>query len=84
MIPKIIHCIWLSGEKKDEVYETCISTWKKHMPEYEIIEWNLEKFPANSVPWVQDAVACKKWAYADRQHGIRDDIDPLQLRRDLS
>lgn len=64
MIPKIIHCIWLSGEKKDEVYETCISTWKKHMPEYEIIEWNLEKFPANSVPWVQDAVACKKWAYA--------------------
>lgn len=34
------------------------------MPEYEIIEWNLEKFPANSVPWVQDAVACKKWAYA--------------------
>lgn len=41
MIPKIIHCIWLSGEKKDEVYETCISTWKKHMPEYEIIEWNL-------------------------------------------
>ncbi len=34
------------------------------MPEYEIIEWNLENFPANSVPWVQDAVACKKWAYA--------------------
>lgn len=34
------------------------------MPEYEIMEWDLEKFPIDSVPWVQEAVACKKWAYA--------------------
>jgi len=64
MIPKIIHCIWLSGEEKPPFYRDCISTWKKYMPEYEIMEWDLSKISVDSVPWVKDAVACKKWAYA--------------------
>ena len=64
MIPKIIHCIWLSGEEKPKVYQDCIATWKKYMPDYEIIEWDMHKFPISSVKYVQQACKAKKWAYA--------------------
>lgn len=64
MIPKIIHCIWLSGDEKPRVYRDCIATWKEVMPEYEIKEWSKEDFPIETVPWVKTACDCKKWAYA--------------------
>ena len=42
MIPKIIHYIWLGGEK-DEIVQKAIHTWKKRAPEFRIIEWNALK-----------------------------------------
>lgn len=40
MIPKKIHYIWLGGRPKSKLTEVCINTWKRNLPEYEIIEWN--------------------------------------------
>ena len=40
MIPKKIHYIWLGGRKKSKLTEVCINSWKRHLPDYEIIEWN--------------------------------------------
>lgn len=66
MIPKIIHCIWLSGDAKNKVYQDCIKTWKKVMPDYEIKEWSIKNLPNEVLdfPFVKEAIKERKWAYA--------------------
>lgn len=43
MIEKKIHYIWF-GDKKTEKVLKCIESWKKFLPDYEIIEWNEKTF----------------------------------------
>lgn len=43
MIEKKIHYVWF-GNKKPEKVLNCINSWKKILPEYEIIEWNEKSF----------------------------------------
>lgn len=63
MIPKKIHYIWFGkGEKNDRV-KHCIESWKKYLPDYEIIEWNEENFDINYNDFTKQAYAYKKWAY---------------------
>lgn len=66
MIPKIIHCIWLSGDAKNKTYQECIETWKKVMPDYEIKEWSLKNLPKDVLEFtfVKEAIKERKWAYA--------------------
>lgn len=66
MIPKIIHCVWLSGEKKPDIYQKCLDSWHKIMPEYEIKEWSLNNLPKEILnhSFVSSAIQAKKWAYA--------------------
>jgi len=63
-IPKIIHCCWLSGEPIPTLYQQCIDSWKRHMPDYEIILWDTNRFQISSMKFVKQAVEAKKWAYA--------------------
>lgn len=42
MIPKKIHYVWIGDKKKPKFVLDCIDTWKKFLPDYEIIEWNNE------------------------------------------
>lgn len=62
MIPKIIHYCWFGGKKKPAVVQDCIKSWKKHLPDYEIIEWN-EKNVDLSHPFLSKAYLDKKWAF---------------------
>lgn len=62
MIKKIHYC-WFGGKKLPKDVKKCILTWKKMLPDYEIIEWNEEKFDVNSVPFVKQAYDNKKWAF---------------------
>lgn len=66
MIPKIIHCVWLSGDDKPEIYKRCINSWIEVMPEYEIKEWSLKNLPDEVLnhSFVSAAIQAKKWAYA--------------------
>lgn len=64
MIPKIIHYCWLSGEPLPANLQKCINSWKRMMPDYQIIKWDMKRFDINSVPLVRQAVAEKKWAFA--------------------
>ena len=32
MIPKLIHCVWLSGDDKPEIYKRCINSWIEKCP----------------------------------------------------
>jgi len=64
MIPKRIHYCWLSGDKYPSLVKRCIHSWKKVMPEYEFILWDLDRFDLEENIWVKDAVESKKFAFA--------------------
>lgn len=64
MIPKIIHYTWFSGDPFPEKIQMCIDTWKKHMPEYELVCWDAERLKEIDSVWVTEALAERKWAVA--------------------
>ena len=63
-IPKIIHYCWLSGDSYPELVQRCMRSWKKKLPDYEFMLWDANRFDIHSVPWVEQACAAKKWAFA--------------------
>ena len=63
MIPKKIHFIWVGGKEKPKDIQKCMKTWKKHLKDYEIIEWNESNFDIESHPFAKAAYEAKKWAY---------------------
>lgn len=64
MIPKIIHYCWLSKDPIPTEARECIKSWRKYMPGWEIKLWNTDNFDVNSIPFVAEAVAARKWAFA--------------------
>lgn len=64
MIPKIIHYCWLSGDMYPDKIKKCINSWKKIMPDYEIMIWDLSRFDINSIVWTKQAYEKKKYAFA--------------------
>lgn len=62
-IPKIIHYCWFGGKVKPKIVLDCIESWKRIMPNYEIIEWNENNFDVNSFPYTKKAYSEKKWAF---------------------
>lgn len=64
MIPKTIHYCWFSGEKKPKTIQKCIDSWSKVMPNYTIKCWDGNSFDFDSVQFVRDAMAAKKYAFA--------------------
>lgn len=63
MIPKKIHYVWVGGKEKPADIQRCMNTWKTHLQDYEIIEWNEKNFDIDSHPFTKSAYAAKKWAY---------------------
>ena len=64
MIPKKIHFCWLSGDEYPPLIKHCIETWRKVLPDYEIVLWDTKRFDVNSVQWVKDAFEARKYAFA--------------------
>ena len=64
IIPKIIHSFWFSGEEKPELYQKCIDSWKKILPDYEIVEWTKDNYDWHKHPFVERAIELKAWAFA--------------------
>lgn len=62
-IPKIIHLCWLSGDAFPEKIKNCIDSWKKVLPDYQLILWDKNRFDINSVPYVKEAFEAKKYAF---------------------
>ena len=91
MIPKIIHYVWMGRGEKPKKIQKCIKTWKKHLKDYEFIEWNEDNFDIKSNPYVAKAYEEKKWAFVsdyirmwaiDKFGGIYLDTD-VYIIRDL-
>ena len=62
MIPKKIHFLWMS-ETKDEAVERCLESWRHHLSDYEIVEWNKSNFPYEEFLFAREAFSKKKWAF---------------------
>lgn len=62
-IPKRIHYCWFGGNALPELAQKCIASWRKHCPDYEIIEWNESNFDINSCDYVREAYEARKWAF---------------------
>lgn len=64
MIPKIIHCCWFGENPLPRSVKRYMSTWRRYMPDYEIMIWTEKEFdPLSSVPYVQEAYKCSKFAF---------------------
>ncbi len=60
---KYIHYCWFGNQKLPKLAENCIKSWKKFLPDYEIIEWNESNVDLNECPFIKEAYANKKWAF---------------------
>ena len=63
MIPKKIHYIWFGRGPKNERVLHCIESWKRMLPDYEIVEWNEDNFDINYNEFTKKAYEEKKWAF---------------------
>lgn len=64
MIPKIIHYCWLSGEDIPDKLINCMNSWKKYLPDYKFMLWDLNRFDIESSIWVKEAYQLRKFAFA--------------------
>jgi len=63
MIPKTIHYCWFGRNPLPASAQKCIASWRKYLPDYEILEWNEDNFDVNSIPYTSQAYAAKKYAF---------------------
>ena len=63
MIPKVIHYCWFGGNELPEKAKSCIESWKKYCPDYEIIEWNETNTDINMNPYTTMCYEQKKYAF---------------------
>lgn len=61
MIPKIIHYCWFGGGQKSEIVLKCLASWKQHLTDYRLIEWNEENIDFTA-SYALVAYADQKWA----------------------
>lgn len=60
---KIIHYCWFGDKPLPGLAKKCIRSWKKYLPEYEIMCWNEKNFDVNSTQFSKEAYENKKWAF---------------------
>lgn len=63
MIPKVIAYGWFGKKQKPESVLSCINSWKKYCPDYEIVELNENLLGGDSPLWVKQAYEQRMWAY---------------------
>lgn len=62
-IPKIIHYCWFGGNPLNRKAISCIESWKKFCPDFEIVRWDESNSPLNDNAYVKQAYALGKWAF---------------------
>lgn len=60
---KYIHYCWFGGNPLPKLAKKCIKSWRKYLPDYEIIEWNEKNVDLEECPFIKEAYENKKWAF---------------------
>ncbi len=89
MIPKILHYCWFGPNKKSEIAERCLESWKTYCPDFEFKEWNESNTKSYQNKFFKDALRKKNYAFAsdcirvqalNEFGGIYLDMDMLLLK----
>ncbi|MFD2613953.1 glycosyltransferase family 32 protein [Paenibacillus gansuensis] len=62
-IPRIIHYCWFGRGAKPPKIVKCMNSWRRHLPDYELVEWNEDNFDLNANRFVKEAYASRKYAF---------------------
>ena len=62
MIPKIIHFCWFGRKEYPSDVKSCIESWKKYCPNFELVLWNEDNFPISDFKFAKLAYEEKKYA----------------------
>lgn len=62
-IPKIIHYCWFGKKPLPSLAVTCIQSWKKYFPDYEIKQWDEDNYNVNIIDYTSEAYTAKKYAF---------------------
>lgn len=60
---KYIHYCWFGPKPLPKLAQKCIKSWKKYLPDYEMIKWSEDNFNINECPFVKGAYENKKYAF---------------------
>lgn len=64
MIPKTIHLCWFSTDPYPVEIKVCLNSWKQILPDYTIKLWTYKDAQAIGIPYVNEALSARKWAFA--------------------
>lgn len=60
---KYIHYCWFGQKPLPKLARKCIESWKKYLPDYEIMLWNEENTNLDECVFIKEAYENKKWAF---------------------
>lgn len=60
---KYIHYCWFGPKPLPRLAKKCIKSWKKYLPDFEIIKWSEENVNLDECPFIRDAYDNKMWAF---------------------
>ena len=53
-IPKIVHYCWFGEKEKPDSVKKCIESWKKFLPDYQLMEWNEDNFNIEKLQYTKE------------------------------
>lgn len=62
-IPPVIHYCWFGRGPLPDLYKRCMDSWRKHCPDYQIVEWNEDNCDIGSCLYARQAYEAKKYAF---------------------
>jgi len=89
MIPKSLHYCWFGGDELPALESSCVETWKRVMPGYEVRRWDESNFNVNRCDFAREAYEQGMYAFVSdyaryvilyEQGGIFLDTDVKALR----
>lgn len=60
---KIIHYCWFGDKPLSKIAKKCIKSWKKFLPDYQIMLWSEKNVNFNECEFIKGAYEKKKWAF---------------------
>ena len=63
-IPKTLHLCWFGGGEYPVEVKACLDSWRRLLPDFKIRVWNYDDALALGIPYVNEALEQRKWAFA--------------------
>ncbi len=89
---KYIHYCWFGDKPLPKLAKKCIKSWKKYLPDYEIVKWSEENVDLKECEFIKGAYENKKWAFVadfvrakalNEMGGIYFDVD-MEITNDIT